>query len=129
MFSKINEKYNSLIQDHNNLQQEENHNILTLDEEVLKKFLELFDKDVKVIHSNQEQIEKDLQYLYKETDKLTHTTKQSINLYDNFLENLKEAGDLFNWCGILEKEMSEIHSNIASKHKEKIAEHNLDEEK
>ena len=33
------------------------------------------------------------------------------------LEYLKEAGDLFNWCNILEKEMSDIHDAIASKHK------------
>ena len=117
MFYKILEKYSSLKSEHHIQQSEENKNILQIEEEILKKFLELYDKDVKVIHSNQELIEKDLQYLYKETDKLNVTTKQAVALYDHFLENMKEAGDLFNWCNILEKEMSEIHSAIASKHK------------
>jgi hypothetical protein len=117
MFYKILDKYSSLKTEHHLQQSEENKNILNVDEEIMKKFMDLYDKDVKIIHTNQELIERDLQILYKETEKMSSTTKQAVLLYDNFLENMKEAGDLFNWCNILEKEMSEIHSAIASKHK------------
>ena len=127
MFYKILEKYSQLKSEHNILQSEENRSLLNIDEDILRKFLALYDKDVKTIHSNQELIEKDLQFLYKETDKLCHTTKQAVNLYDNFLENLKEAGDLYNWCDLLEKEMTEIHSIIASKYKGPVETENLEE--
>lgn len=117
MFYKILEKYSQLKSEHQAHQSEDANKILNIEEEVMKKFLELYDKDVKVIHSNQELIEKDLQFLNKETDKLTTTTKQAVNLYDHFLEYLKEAGDLYNWCNIIEKDMSDIHTAIASRHK------------
>jgi hypothetical protein len=127
MFYKILEKYAQLKSEHGILQSEENRSLLNIDEDILKKFMALYDKDVKTIHSNQEQIEKDLQYLYKETDKLTQTTKNAVHIYDGFLENLKEAGDLFNWCNILEKEMSELHWIIASKSNGKVECEDLEE--
>jgi hypothetical protein len=117
MIYKILEKYSQLKSEHNMTQEEENKKILSYDEEIIKKFLDLYDRDVKIIHSNQEQIEKDLQFLYKETDRFIQTSKQAGALYDNFIEYMKEAGDLYNWCGIIEKEMSEVHDMIASKHK------------
>ena len=129
MFYKILEKYSQLKSEHNILQSEENRSMLNIDEDVLRKFLELYDKDVKTIHSNQELMEKDLQFLYKETEKMTHTTKQAVSLYDHFLENMKEAGDLFNWCNMLEQEMTEIHSMIAARHKGPTEEVNLEEKK
>ena len=116
MFYKILEKYSYLKYEHRLTQEEGNKTILKIEEDVLKSFLDLFDKDVKIIHSNQERIEKDLQYLNKETDKFTHTTKQAITMYDDFMENLKEAGDLYNWCYMLEKDMQEIHEAIALRH-------------
>lgn len=116
MFYKILEKYSQLKSVHSLVQEDDNKKILSIDEELLKKFLELYDKDVKAIHTNQELIEKDLQFLYKEVEKLTSTTKHAVNIYDNFLEYLKEAGDLYNWCGIIEKEMGEINEIISSRH-------------
>ncbi len=66
-------------------------------------------------------IEKDLQSLYKETEKVLATTKNAITIYDSFIEYLKvniqsfkEAGDLVNWCGIIENEMIELHDQIAT---------------
>jgi len=127
MFYKILEKYSQLKSEHKILQLEENNYIVEIEEQLLKKFMNLYDKDVKVIHSNQELIEKDPQILYKETEKITTATKIAVSLYDEFLENLKEAGDLYNWCSLLEAEMSEIHTSIASKHKgENIPIENLD---
>ena len=128
MFYKILEKYSNLKIEHKLTQDDGNRTMLKIEEDVLKSFLELFDKDVKKIHSNQERIERDLQYLNKETDKFTHTTKQAINIYDNFMENLKEAGDLYNWCYIIEKDMQEIHEAIALSHTpEKIEKENMDD--
>lgn len=116
MFYKILEKYSQIKGEHSIKQDEENKKLLAVDEEVLKNFLELYDKDVKTIHTNQEQIEKDLQFLYKETDKLANTTKSAVEIYDNFVEYLKEAGDIYNWCNMLEKDMVEVHNLIASKY-------------
>jgi hypothetical protein len=127
---KILEKYIQLKVDQSTKTEEENANLIQLDENIQKNFLELYDKDVKHIHNNQEQIDKDLQFLFKETDKLTSTTKIAINLYDNFLEYLKEAGDLVNWCSLIEQEMIDIHEHIASRqrgnyHQDKSNENDL----
>lgn len=130
MFYKILEKYSNLKFEHKLTQEEDNKSILKIEEDVLKSVLDLYDKDVKIIHSNQERIEKDLQYINRETDKFTQITKQAVNIYDNFLENLKEAGDLYNWCNLLEKDMQDIHEAIASRHKpEKIESVNIDDVK
>lgn len=128
MFYKILEKYSTLKIQHKMTQDEGNKTILKIEEDLVKSFLELFDRDVKKIHSNQERIERDLQFLNKETDKFAQTTKHAINIYDTFMENLKEAGDLYNWCYLIEKDMQEIHEAIAHRHTpEKIESQNMDD--
>jgi hypothetical protein len=112
---KILEKYAQLKVEQNMKLDEDKRNLAILDEELINNFMELYDKEVKVIHSNQEQIKKDLQFLYKESDKLTQNTKSAITVYDDFLEYLKEAGDLVNWCSIVEREMCEVYDTIATK--------------
>jgi hypothetical protein len=112
---KILEKYAQLKVEQNMKLDEERKNLAQMDEDLIKNFMELYDKEVKVIHSNQELIEKDLQFLYKESDKLSQNTKTAINIYDDFLEYLKEAGDLVNWCNIIEKEMCDVYDTIATK--------------
>jgi hypothetical protein len=112
---KILEKYTQLKVEQNMKLDDEKRNLASLDEDLIKNFMELYDKHVKVIHTNQEHIEKDLKFLYKESDKLAQNTKTAINIYDDFLEYLKEAGDLVNWCNIIEKEMSEVYNTIATK--------------
>jgi hypothetical protein len=127
MFYKILEKYSNLKIEHKLTQEEDNRRVLKIEEELLKSFLDLYDKDVKIIHSNQEHIDKDLQFLNRETDKFTQTTRYAVQIYDSFLENLKEAGDLYNWCNILEKDMQEIHEAIALRHRpEKIESESMD---
>jgi hypothetical protein len=122
---KILEKYAQIKVEQNMKLDDEKRNIAILDDELIKNFMELYDKEVKVIHSNQELIEKDLQYLYKESDKLAHNTKTAINIYDDFLEYLKEAGDLVNWCSIVEKEMCEVYGTIATKQRVNYTSPNL----
>ena len=74
-----------------------------MEEQIVNNFLDLHDnvkdsiiniyltnlQDVKTVHSNQNMIEKDLQILYKENEKLVNHTKAAITLYDDFLEILK----------------------------------------
>ena len=120
---KILEKYAQLKGEQNFKLEDDKKNLLHLDEDILKIFMELYDKDVKTIHNNQELIEKDLQSLYKESEKLSNTSKLAVNLYDSFLEYLKEAGDLVNWCSIIEKDMCEIYDLIATKQRSNYASH------
>jgi hypothetical protein len=120
MFYKILEKYYNLKSKISLQKEEDQNNLLQLGEDVTKRFLDLYDQDVKVIHANQTKIVKDLEILYKETDKLSNTTKQVVETYDGFLEYLKEAGDLVNWCSLIEKEMSEIHDVIAKKRRGEV---------
>ncbi len=122
---KILEKYAQLKVEQNMKLDEDKRNLAKLDEELINNFMELYDKEVKVIHSNQEQIKKDLQYLYKESDKLTQNTKSAITVYDDFLEYLKEAGDLVNWCSIVEKDMCEVYDTITTKQRGNYASPNL----
>jgi hypothetical protein len=89
MFYKILEKYSRLKAEHQLVQNEESNRLLEIDNEIITKFLNLYDKDVKTIHTNQEIIKDELKLLYKETDRLVNNTKAAIDIYDNFMENLK----------------------------------------
>jgi hypothetical protein len=112
---KILEKYIHLKTDQNSKNEENTNNLLQVEEEIVKEFLNLYDKDVKTIHHNQLLIDKDLQVLYKETEKLANTTKIAVDIYDGFLDYLKVSGDLVNWCSMIEKEMCEMYDQIATK--------------
>jgi hypothetical protein len=118
---KILEKYSQLKVEQNFRLEEDKQNLLQLEEDVLKNFLNLYDRDVKAVHYNQELIEKDIQTLYKETDKLTNTTKAAVEMYDNFLQYLKEAGDIVNWCSMIEDDMCKVYDHIAAKQREHYA--------
>ncbi len=89
MFYKILEKYSHIKIDHNNKQELENNYLLELEQDVIKDFLDLYDKDIKKIHHNEELIERDLQTLHRENEKFQNISTQTIQLYDGFLEYLK----------------------------------------
>lgn len=89
MFYKILEKYSQIKIDHNNKQDLENNYLLELEQDVIKDFLDLYDKDIKKIHQNEELIERDLQTLHRENEKFQNNSTQTILLYDGFLEYLK----------------------------------------
>ncbi len=89
MFYKILEKYSQIKIDHNSKQEFENKNLLELEQDLIKDFLDLYDKDIKKIHHNEELIERDLQTLHKENEKFQKISSQTIQLYDGFLEYLK----------------------------------------
>ena len=89
MFYKILEKYSQIKVDHFAKQDYENKNLVEFEEDIIKDFLELYDKDIKKIHSNEEMIEKDLQILHRENEKFQNITNQTIVLYDEFMEYLK----------------------------------------
>ena len=89
---------------------------MEIEQEIIRDFLDLYDKDIKQIHQNEESIEKDLKILYKENEKFQIIFNQAVEIYDNFMEYLKEAGDLYNWCNIIEKEMNSVHDTLASKY-------------
>lgn len=122
MLNKILDQYSQLKIDNGNVLNKENQNLLAQEQEVLKNFLILYDNDVKKIHANQIVIEKDLQELYTDTQKLNDICKQGLSIYDDLVEYFKETGDLFNWCTILEKEINEIHQQIIDSTKSTLKE-------
>ena len=115
MLYKILEKYSRLKNNHTLKQIEENKIIEEYDKEIIENFLNLYDKDVKKIHTNEEKIEKNLQSLYSESIEIEKTCKEAFSMYDQLLEFFKETGDLYNWCTILEKEMDSIQNQIFDK--------------
>ena len=110
MLYKILEKYSKLKTNSQTAFEKTNKEIENYDKEIIKNFLELYDKEVKVIHQNEEKIEKNLQLLYAESLNLQKNTKEACKIYDDLLEYFKEAGDLYNWCTILEKEMNSLEN-------------------
>ena len=108
--NKILEKYSKLKTNSQTAFEKTNKEIENYDKEIIKNFLELYDKEVKVIHQNEEKIEKNLQLLYAESLNLQKNTKEACKIYDDLLEYFKEAGDLYNWCTILEKEMNSLEN-------------------
>jgi hypothetical protein len=129
MFYKILEKYSHFKIEHNTKQIQESNKIMEIEQEIIRDFLDLYDKDIKQIHQNEERIEKDLKILYKENDKFQNISNQTIEIYDNFMEFLKEAGDLYNWCNIVEKEMNSVHDCIATKYLSKSRANSYEKEK
>ena len=110
MLYKILEKYSKLKTNSQTAFENTNKEIENCDKEIIKNFLELYDKEVKIIHQNEEKIEKNLQLLYAESLNLQKNTKEACKIYDDLLEYFKEAGDLYNWCTILEKEMNSLEN-------------------
>ena len=117
MLYKILDKYYKLKNNHEIKQNEQNRIIEEYDKEIIENFLNLYDKDVKKIHTNEEKIEKNLQSLYNESIEIEKTCKEAFSMYDELLEFFKETGDLFNWCNILEKEMDVIKKQVLDRNK------------
>ena len=117
MLFKILDKYSKLKNNHEIKQNEQNRIIEEYDKEIIENFLNLYDKDVKKIHANEEKIEKNLQSLYNESIEIEKTCKEAFTMYDELLEFFKETGDLFNWCNILEKEMDVIKKQVLDRNK------------
>jgi len=112
MLFKILDKYTKIKTNNENRQIEQNKIIESYDKEIIKNFLELYDKDVKTIHNNEVKIDQNLQELYLISTDIEKITKDGLNMYDQLLEYFKEAGDLYNFCTILEKEMDSIHNDF-----------------
>ena len=112
MLFKILDKYTKIKTNNENRQIEQNKIIESYDKEIIKNFLELYDKDVKTIHNNEVKIDQNLQELYSISSDIEKITKDGLNMYDQLLEYFKEAGDLYNFCTILEKEMDSIHNDF-----------------
>ena len=117
MLYKILDKYSKLKNNHEIKQNEQNRIIEEYDKEIIENFLNLYDKDVKKIHANEEEIEKNLQSLYNESIEIEKTCKEAFTMYDELLEFFKETGDLFNWCNIIEKEMDVIKKQVLDRNK------------
>ena len=117
MLYKILDKYSKLKNNHEIKQNEQNRIIEEYDKEIIENFLNLYDKDVKKIHTNEEKIEKNLQSLYNESIEIEKTCKEAFTMYDELLEFFKETGDLFNWCNIIEKEMDVIKKQVLDRNK------------
>lgn len=112
MLFKVLEKYGKLKGDLELKQNMQKEIIESHDTKIIKNFLELYDKDVKQIHSNEEVIEKNIQNLQSQTMQMETYTNESIKIYDNLIEYFKEAGDLYNWCTILQNKLQEIQQDI-----------------
>lgn len=108
--TKIDSKYT--IKNEDNLKE-----ILDIQTSIVKDFMDLTDSKVKLIYDNQEEIKANLTNLFKANDTIIKTTKEVDKTYDEFLEHLKEAGDLFNYSNIIEKDMDLIYNKIITKNK------------
>ena len=123
MLYKILDKYSKLKGDHDSQQKKENDIIEEQDKEIIKNFLLLYDKDVKMIHTKEEHIEKNLQALCSESVRFGEITKEAIEMHDKLTEYFKEVGDLYNWATQLEEAVNDVQSKVI---KPKVEEDKLD---
>ena len=128
MLFKILDKYSKIKANNENRQIEQNKIIESYDKEIIKNFLELYDKDVKTIHNNEVKIDQNLQELYSISTDVEKITKEGLNMYDQLLEYFKEAGDLYNFCTILEKEMDSIQNDFFSQKEKENSNEKKEEE-
>ena len=128
MLFKILDKYSKITANNENRQNEQNKIIESYDKGIIKNFLELYDKDVKTIHNNEVKIDQNLQELYTISTDVEKITKDGLNMYDQLLEYFKEAGDLYNFCTILEKEMDSIQNDFFSQKEKENSNEKKEEE-
>ena len=128
MLFKILDKYSKIKANNENRQIEQNKIIESYDKEIIKNFLELYDKDVKTIHNNEVKIDQNLQELYTISTDVEKITKDGLNMYDQLLEYFKEAGDLYNFCTILENEMDSIQNDFFSQKEKENSNEKKEEE-
>ena len=95
MLFKILDKYSKIKANNENRQIEQN------------KIIESYDKEIIKV-----KIDQNLQELYSISTDVEKITKEGLNMYDQLLEYFKEAGDLYNFCTILEKEMDSIQNDF-----------------
>lgn len=70
------------------------------------------DEKVSIIHMNQDKIKENLNVFYKQNDIIIKYTKEAEKVFDEFVEYLKEAGDLFNYANILNNKTEELYNKI-----------------
>lgn len=113
MFYKILEKYTKKKSIYLIQEEKREIDVLGKQEDIIREFLDLKDSQVKVIHNNQEKIEENLKVLYAESTRLNNISKESMIEYDEFVEYLKEAGDLYNWSQMLRNEIEKLHNKVS----------------
>lgn len=112
MYYKIIEK-KSVIDSNNEIKQNEClDSLLKSQSELIDNFMEVNDNQVKIIHYNQEDIKKDLDVLFRHSESICKISKDATKLYDEFIEYMKEAGDLYNFAQILADDMNKLHDKI-----------------
>lgn len=79
------------------------------------------DEKVSIIHRNQDKIKENLNIFYKQNENIIKYTKEAERVFDEFVEYLKEAGDLFNYANILNSKTEELYNKIIS-NKEEVKE-------
>jgi hypothetical protein len=105
-------KYSSLKTNNEIIQEKINNSMEINSERIFTKFMADYDNDVKTIHNNQKVIDKNLQSLFKESETLINNTKDCISIFNDFTESMKQAGDLFNWASLLDKEINKSFSSF-----------------
>lgn len=121
MYYKILETKSNLDSEDSLRQEEQLSELTDLQSGLIHNFMELNDSNVKIIHKKQDDIKKDLETLFKHSDSLIKSSKDAVKMYDEFVEYLKEGGDLFNYASILEVEMVKLfdrYNELNSKPKE-----------
>ena len=91
MLYKILEKYSKLKTNSQASFDKTRKEIENYDKEIIKNFLELYDKEVKIIHSNEERIEKNLQLLYAESLNLQKNTKEACKSHWIFVFTISHS--------------------------------------
>lgn len=82
--------------------------------ELLNLFLNKNDDSVRIIHKNQEMIKSDIDTIFKQSEILCKISKEACKSYDEFIEYMKDAGDLFNYSEILSEEINKLNERVNS---------------
>jgi hypothetical protein len=69
-------------------------------------------RDVSVVHKNQQLLAAEADKLSKETTRFAKQTTQWVGMYSTFNESLKELGDVANWSAAIESEMNVVAATL-----------------
>ncbi len=106
------EKQKAVLQQERDRLRNENK---AISKSMTETFIRDVNKEVIQVHTNQKRIMDEIRELKSGTQEFIRQSHDWISLYDGLLVSLKEAGDVANWYGVLEKRVVTIRDRLKEK--------------
>ena len=112
MFSELLTEYDLRRVELQNKQTTARKELANLTKPLTQNIISSIESAVALIHDNQRKIEKEAKEFKQESTKLAKMSKKWVDMYDSLNNSMKELGDIVNWAGMIERDMSKVSETI-----------------